>query len=91
MTEDQLEQETLGWLADVGYRHVYGPDIAVDGATPERSNYTQVILLERLRAAIARLNPIGAFSCARRRFAAGFKFRYASAVVGQSPVSSLAD
>jgi hypothetical protein len=21
MTEDQLEQETLGWLADVGYTH----------------------------------------------------------------------
>ncbi|MDO8767836.1 MAG: type I restriction endonuclease subunit R [Burkholderiaceae bacterium] len=58
MTEDQLEQETLSWLSDVGYRHVYGPDIAVDGSSPERSNYTQVILVERLRAAIARLNPL---------------------------------
>ncbi|MBX9899958.1 MAG: type I restriction endonuclease subunit R [Burkholderiaceae bacterium] len=58
MTEDQLEQETLSWLSNVGYRHVYGPDIAVDGATPERSNYTQVILVARLRAAIARLNPL---------------------------------
>ncbi|MDO8312655.1 MAG: type I restriction endonuclease subunit R, partial [Sideroxyarcus sp.] len=57
MTEDQLEKETLSWLSDVGYRHIYGPDIAVDGTTPERSNYTQVILVERLRAAIARLNP----------------------------------
>ena len=25
MTEDQLEQEALGWLADVGYSVVYGP------------------------------------------------------------------
>jgi type I restriction enzyme R subunit len=58
MTEDQLEQETIAWLTDVGYRHVYGPDIAVDGATPERSNYTQVVLVARLRAAIARLNPL---------------------------------
>jgi type I restriction enzyme R subunit len=57
MTEDQLEQETLGWLADVGYTHVYGPDIAPDGSAPERSNYTQVVLVERLRQAIARLNP----------------------------------
>jgi type I restriction enzyme R subunit len=57
MTEDQLEQETLGWLADVGYTHVYGPDIAPDGNEPERSNYTQVVLVERLRQAIARLNP----------------------------------
>lgn len=57
MTEDQLEAEALGWLADVGYSHVYGPDIAVDGDTPERSNYTQVVLIERLRNAIGRLNP----------------------------------
>ena len=28
MTEDQLEQETLGWLADVGYRPLHGPTIA---------------------------------------------------------------
>ena len=57
MTEDQLELETLGWLADVGYTHVYGPDIAPDGSTPERSNYSQVVLVERLRQAIQRLNP----------------------------------
>ena len=57
MTEDQLEQETLGWLAAVGYSHLYGPDIAVDGDSPERSDYRQVVLVERLRAAVARLNP----------------------------------
>ena len=57
MTEDQLELETLGWLADVGYTHVYGPEIAPDGSAPERSNYTQVVLVERLRQAIQRLNP----------------------------------
>jgi type I restriction enzyme R subunit len=57
MTEDQLEQEALGWLADVGYKHIYGPDIAVDGDTPERSNYSQVLLVDRLRNAISRLNP----------------------------------
>jgi hypothetical protein len=28
MTEDQLEQETLGWLTDTGYLHRYGLDIA---------------------------------------------------------------
>ncbi|MDO8940557.1 MAG: type I restriction endonuclease subunit R [Methylicorpusculum sp.] len=57
MTEDQLEQETLSWLTDVGYTSVYGPDIAFDGKTPERSNYSQVVLVERLRNAINRLNP----------------------------------
>ena len=57
MTEDQLEQDALGWLADVGYTPLYGPDMAPDGATPERSGYQQVLLVERLRGAIARLNP----------------------------------
>ena len=36
---------------------MYGPDIAPDGNAPERNNYTQVILVERLREAIQRLNP----------------------------------
>lgn len=57
MTEDQLEQETLAWLMDSGYSHEYGPDIALDGHSPERTNYTQVVLIERLRGGIARLNP----------------------------------
>ncbi|HCF7274936.1 TPA: type I restriction endonuclease subunit R [Pseudomonas aeruginosa] len=57
MTEDQLEQETLGWLAEVGYTHLYGPIIAYDGESPERDNYRQVVLVERLRSAMAKLNP----------------------------------
>jgi len=57
LTEDQLEQEAIGWLADVGYSHLYGPNLAPDGDRPERQNYQQVLLLERLRSAIARLNP----------------------------------
>ena len=57
MTEDQLEQETLGWLAEAGYSTLYGPDIAPDGCSPERDNYRQVVLVERLQAAVIRLNP----------------------------------
>ena len=41
----------------MGYSHVFGPDIAPDGPTPERANYRQVLLTGRLRAAIDRLNP----------------------------------
>ena len=57
MTEDQLEQEALGWLAEAGYSHLYGPDIAPDGNSPERADYRQVVLPFRLREAIHRLNP----------------------------------
>ncbi len=57
MTEDQLEQETLGWLAEVDYTVRSGPDIAHDGPDPQRTSYAQVFLPQRLRAAIDRLNP----------------------------------
>ncbi|CAJ6887747.1 Type I site-specific deoxyribonuclease HsdR [Burkholderia pseudomallei] len=57
MTEDQLEEETLGWLSEVGYDRCFGPDIAPDGPKAERADYRQVLLVERLRGALARLNP----------------------------------
>ena len=57
MTEDQLEQEALGWLTNVGYTALHGPDLAPDGEHPERQSYQQVLLVERLRQALARLNP----------------------------------
>ncbi|KLD64105.1 type I restriction endonuclease subunit R [Dyella japonica] len=57
MTEDQLEQEALSWLADVGYTCLFGPDLAPEGVDVERADYRQVLLPERLRSAIARLNP----------------------------------
>ncbi|MDX7730818.1 type I restriction endonuclease subunit R [Aeromonas caviae] len=57
MTEDQLEQEVLGWLAEVGYRVVCGYDVAPDSDNPWREQFQQVLLRERLREAIARLNP----------------------------------
>jgi type I restriction enzyme R subunit len=57
MTEDQLEQEALGWLTELGYSHRHGPDIAHDGTDPQRAHYRQVLLPFRLREAIQRLNP----------------------------------
>ena len=38
-------------------RHGNGLDIGPDGSEPERENYGDVLLLDRLRAAIAKLNP----------------------------------
>src|SRR5690606_30225008 len=57
MTEDQLEQEALGWLAHIGYTLRSGPHPAHDRADPQRVGYTQVIWPGRLRNAIDRLNP----------------------------------
>jgi len=57
MTESKLEQEMLDWLSEIGYSYLYGPEIARNGNTPERKNYQEVVLAERLRKAISRLNP----------------------------------
>ena len=57
MTEDQLEQEALGWLASVGYTPLNARDL--DNLDPrlERANTREVVLAVSLRAAIDRLNP----------------------------------
>lgn len=57
MSEDQLEQEALDWLAELGYAVHSGYDIAHDGVNPQRASYRQVVLPFRLREAIQRLNP----------------------------------
>jgi type I restriction enzyme R subunit len=56
-TESTLEQAALDWLQDLGYARAFGPDLAFDGAAPERENYQDVVLFGRLRAALDRLNP----------------------------------
>ena len=56
-TESGVEAAALEWLADLGYRVLHGPDIAPDMPAAERSDYGQIILEGRLRAALSRLNP----------------------------------
>ncbi len=58
-TESVVEEAALEWLSGLGWTVAHGPDIAVDGPSPERSdpNYRDAILEQRLRAALARLNP----------------------------------
>ena len=57
MTEDQLEQEALGWLASVGYTPLNARDL--DHLDPRlvRTNTREVVLATCLRAAVDRLNP----------------------------------
>ena len=55
--EDTVEQAALEWLGDLGYRVAHGPDIAPGEPAAERQGYADVVLVERLRAALARLNP----------------------------------
>lgn len=57
ITENHIEQLAIERLEELGYEYIYAPDIAPDGATPERDNYAQVLLLNRLQNAVKRINP----------------------------------
>lgn len=54
--EDDLEQATLEWLENLGYEIINGPTIAVDGESPERESYADVVLNGRLEDALMRIN-----------------------------------
>ncbi|MBN7761537.1 type I restriction endonuclease subunit R [Nitratireductor aquibiodomus] len=65
ITEDTVEQAALGIFTDLGYTYADASQIAPDGSAPERGAYGDVILAERLSAAVERLNPnIPAEACA---------------------------
>jgi len=57
ITESAIELLAIKKLEDLGYHYLYGPDIASDGAHPERDNYEQVLLIQRLKHAVRRINP----------------------------------
>lgn len=57
LTEADIEQMTIEMLTARGWKHLYGPDIAPDGATPMRASLEEVVLREKLTAAVRRLNP----------------------------------
>ena len=57
LTEADVEQAALDWLRTIGWQVAHGPDIAPDTSVAERSNYGQVALQQRLRDALAALNP----------------------------------
>lgn len=57
LNEDSVEQMALLILSDLGYQIRNGPDIAPDGPRPMRELYSDVVITERLREAVHRLNP----------------------------------
>lgn len=57
ITEDQLEQLCIDWFKETGYQYANGYDIAPDGASPERTDYRQILLTERLLSQLKVINP----------------------------------
>lgn len=59
LTEAQWEQHALEWLAEWDWGHVPGPAVAPGAETDllERESWHDLVLVDRLRAAIERVNP----------------------------------
>lgn len=57
LNEADIEFFAIERFKSLGFSYVYAPDIAPDSANPERENFADVLLLTRLRNAVARINP----------------------------------
>ena len=57
LTESDVEQVALEWLASVGWQVAHGPDIAPDTPGAQRNDYGEVVLAQRLRDALAEIEP----------------------------------
>jgi type I restriction enzyme R subunit len=57
ITEGIVEEACLSYFGALGYETIYGPEIGPGGISQERSSWDAVILVERLRDAVQRINP----------------------------------
>lgn len=59
ITESEVEDVVLDILKELDYKIINGLDIAPapDGINPERKTYSDVVLIERLKNAVDRINP----------------------------------
>ncbi len=58
LTESDVEQVALDWLATVGWQVAHGPDIAPDRLGAERTDYGEVVLALRLRSSHIRVSKV---------------------------------
>ena len=56
LTESKIEEFAIGLFEQLGYRYLYGPDIAPDGTNPKRVSFEEVVMVESLHHAVYRIN-----------------------------------
>ncbi|MDI3317843.1 MAG: type I restriction endonuclease subunit R [Bacillota bacterium] len=57
IAESDLEEAALEWLESLGWQVQHGPEIAPGAPGGERPDYDRVVLEQRVRATLKRLNP----------------------------------
>ncbi len=56
ITESEIEKYSIELLEKQDYKYIYAPSIAPDSENPERESFEDVILTERLKTAVGRIN-----------------------------------
>ena len=57
ITEEQVELQSIKWFVELGYEYKDGLDIAPESNNPERDDFRKVILEDRLKSSLTRINP----------------------------------
>lgn len=57
VSESIVEDAAIEYLKELGYDYRPGPEIAPNGLSAERTSFADVILIDRLKAALADINP----------------------------------
>ncbi len=59
ITENHIEQYAISELQELGYQYVFAPSLNPSQweGRSERESYEQIVLIGRLRDAVARINP----------------------------------
>jgi len=57
ISEQEVENAVLKMLKKLGYKIIFGPDIAPDSENPKRKDWDNVLLEDDLKATIEKLNP----------------------------------
>lgn len=57
LCESEIEIMAIEELIQLGYSYIAGPEIAPDTTNAERKSYSDILLIERVRSSLTRLNP----------------------------------
>ncbi|MCC6864564.1 MAG: type I restriction endonuclease subunit R [Ignavibacteria bacterium] len=57
ITESHIEEFALEELTKLEWDYAYGPDISPEGSNPARTSFEDVVLADKLRNAVTKINP----------------------------------
>ena len=57
INKDQVEQLAIEWFKELGYDYLHGYDISPYSEQPQRESYQEILLSNKVKSALTKLNP----------------------------------